>query len=366
MYKNFPGHQQPVFEAIDKKLYESYPVVTEKIIHTADVHLSSRHPERLEAFRKILEICEEEADYLVVSGDLFDANTDLEDLKTDLRPLLSENDFETLIIPGNHDRGAFREDDYLGDSVTVLNGRPFQSFETDDFNIVGVPYRDESFSNLTGELKEACIDGKDNVLMLHCTLRGASGGFGEEEEYMPVRPDELVKTGFDYVLAGHIHSMAVRKKFQDTVFAYPGSPASVSSTETGTRNVWKLDEQLSTVGLESFHYVSRNVEFLPGTEDEVIGSLKSSLSEASSEACALVNVSGFIEGDVEETLDRIRDAVRSEGLEIRLKDGGLESVSSIVGTELYQDFMRRLEDKDAGREDEIKKKFLRALSRHER
>ncbi len=341
--------------------------MTEKIIHTADVHLSSEYPERLEAFKQILDICEEEADYLVVSGDLFDANTDLEDLKTDLRPLLSDNSFETLVIPGNHDKGAFREDDYLGDSVTVLNERPFQSFETEDYNIVGVPYTDESFSDLSDKLSEGFVEGKDNVLLLHCTLQGASGGFGEEEEYMPVRPDELVKTGFDYVLGGHIHSMAVRKKFQGTVFAYPGSPASVSSTETGPRYIWKHGEEgLSTVELNSFHYISRDIEILPGEEEDVIDYLNSSLSEASSQACALVNVSGFTERNVEEMMEKLTEAVEDQGLEIRLNDEGLESVSSIVDSELYTEFIERLDEKDTEDENEIEKKFLRALSRHER
>lgn len=340
--------------------------MTEKIIHTADVHLSSEHPERLEAFKEILYLCDEEADYLVVSGDLFDANTDLEDLKTDLRPLLSDNSFETLVIPGNHDKGAFREDDYLGDSVTVLNERPFHRLETEDYNIVGVPYTDESFSDLTETISEACAEGKDNVLLLHCSLKSASGGYGDEEEYMPVRRDELVKTGFDYVLGGHIHSMAVRKKFQDTVFAYPGSPASVSSTETGKRNVWQLEEGLSTKELDSFHYISRELEILPGEEENVIQTLKSSLSGASEEACVLLDVSGFTERNVKDLIESLVEAVEDQGLKIRLNDEGLESASSIVGSELYSEFMERLEDRDLEHSGEIEKKFLRALSRHER
>lgn len=333
------------------------------LIHTADVHLSKKHPERMKAFRQILDICEEEADILLISGDLFDANTDLDDLKTDLRPLLSDNSFETLVIPGNHDRDAFREDDYLGDSVTVLDERPFQRFETEDYNIIGVPYTNSDFSELLVELDKASVEDRKNILMIHCTLKGSAG---EEDEYLPVRPDQLVETGFDYVLAGHIHSAAKRKKFQETVFAYPGSPASVSSSETGMRHVWRLDEGLKTVPLNSFHFVERDLELLPGDEDEELEKLREDLENESGEACAVVNVSGFTEENVRDLMDDVESTVENEGFSIRLNDNGLESVSYLVESELYSEFRDRLQDQDVKDEDKVEKKFLRALSRNER
>ncbi|MFB6115411.1 MAG: exonuclease SbcCD subunit D, partial [Candidatus Nanohalobium sp.] len=168
-----------------------------KIVHTADVHLSSEHPERLEALEEVVQVCkDEEADLLLVTGDLFDQNVNVEEIKTDLRPLFSGNSFDTLVIPGNHDNSAFRQEDYFGDDIEILTSRPYTSRTFDDVNIVALPYTEQSFSELVGPLSEATEEGKTNILMIHCTLAGASGSFGEESKYLPVKPAELVRTGF--------------------------------------------------------------------------------------------------------------------------------------------------------------------------
>lgn len=343
-----------------------------KIVHTADVHLSSDHPERIEALEEVLEVCRQEgADLLLITGDLFDQNVNVEDIKTDLRPKFSDNDFHTLLIPGNHDNSAFRQEDYFGDDVEVLDERPYQKKVFDKVNIVALPYTDKKFSKLIEPLSEAREENKKNVLMIHCTLAGASGGFGNESKYMPVEPAELVQTGYDHVLSGHIHSSATRKSYENTVFAYSGSPVSISSSETGKREVWILDtekDSMETRELETFHYLRKDLELLPGEEESALEKLEETLDGRDlDQASVIVDVEGFTERDIqgfEKEVEATVDDHSPRETEVRIK--GLESSKSIVNSDIYTEFREKLDEKDFENPKLVEKKFLRGLSRHER
>ncbi|WP_414837432.1 metallophosphoesterase family protein [Candidatus Nanosalina sp. VS9-1] len=342
-----------------------------RIVHTADVHLSPDHPERFEALEQVVEKCgDEDADLLLITGDLFDKNVDIEGLKTDLRPLFSDNSFQTLVIPGNHDNSAFRREDYFGDDLEVLTDRPYSSKVFGDVNIVALPYTEKSFSELVEPLSEAVEEGKTNILMIHCTLAGNSGGFGDEERYLPVKPQELVRTGFDYVLAGHIHSSATRRKFGATTFAYSGSPVSISSSETGKRKIWLLDtdEGMETRELDTFYCINESGSILPGEEEELKDKITGDLEQKDlGKASVILELDGFTERPVDQFSRELKDDVKSLGPEsIDVNVSGLESASSLVDSEIYREFRERLEEKDFENPELVEKKFLRGLSRHER
>jgi exonuclease SbcD len=342
-----------------------------KIVHTADIHLSANHPERLGALEEVLELCEEEsADLLLVTGDLFDSNVNVEDLKADLRPMFSDNSFETLLIPGNHDRSAFRQEDHFGKNIQLLDGKPHERKAFDDVNIVALPYTDKDFSQLVDPLSEATVKDKKNILMIHCTLAGNQGGFGNESEYLPVKPEELVLTGFDYVLAGHIHSSAIRKTFGETVFAYSGSPVSISSSETGKREAWILDteEGMETRELDTFHYLRQEKELLPGEEEEKEQQIIEKLEEKDLEKTSVVvELSGFTEKPVEELSESLKEKIMDLGPEkIDIRISGLESASSIVDSKIYKEFSEKMKEKSFENPELVEEKFLKGLSRYER
>lgn len=342
-----------------------------KIVHTADIHLSSNHPERLEALEEILNLCEEEgADLLLITGDMFDANINVEEVKTDLRPMFSDNSFETLLIPGNHDKSAFRQEDHFGKNIQLLDSKPYGRETFEDVNIVALPYTDKDFSQLVEPLSQATVDDKKNILMIHCTLAGTNGGFGNESKYLPVKPAELVRTGFDYVLAGHIHSSATRKTFGETVFAYSGSPVSISSSETGKREAWILDteEGMETRELDTFHYIRHEKELLPGEEEEVEENMIEELEEKDlKKASVIIELDGFTERPVEELSESIeKKIVELEPEETDVRMSGLESASSIVNSKIYTEFQEKMEEKSFENPDIVEQKFLRGLSRYER
>ncbi len=341
-----------------------------RIVHTADVHLSQDHPERLEALKQILKTCEDEdVDILLIAGDLFDDNVDVETLKTDLRPLFKDNSFQTYVIPGNHDNTAFRKEDYFGEDIQILTESPYEIKEFDDLRLIALPYTEKNFSEIMDELPEPGT--KTDIMMMHCTLSGTTGGFGEEEKYMPVKPAQIIQTGYDYILAGHIHSSATRKTFGDTTFAYSGSPVSISSSETGRRAVWILDtekEEMKAQQLDTEYFIQRRIELMPGNEDEERDTLISNLSDRELDKANIqIELAGFTEKELEQIKEDFRDEIKDlEPLSLDIGSDQLQSAASIVKTDIYSEFEDKLEEKEFENPEAVKRKFLRGLSRYER
>lgn len=341
-----------------------------RIVHTADVHLSQDHPERLEALKQILETCEDEnADVLLIAGDLFDDNVDVETLKTDLRPLFEDNSFQTYVIPGNHDNTAFRKEDYFGEDIKILSNTPYESEEFEDFRLIALPYTEKDFSEIIDELPEN--GSKTDVLMMHCTLSGTQGGYGDEERYMPVKPAQIVQTGYDYILSGHIHSSATRKTFGDTTFAYSGSPVSISRSETGRRAVWILDteeDEMKAQQLGTEYFLHREIELMPGNEEDEMDDLVSDLEDRELEKANIrIDLTGFTEKDVKQVTEDFKAKIDDlEPLSVEIGSDSLESAASIVQTDIYTEFEEKIEDRDLENLEAVKRKFLRGLSRYER
>ena len=331
-----------------------------KILHTADVHLSENNIERLEALKRIVEAAESsEADALVIAGDLFDTASDVESLREKVRPLFSDNSFETLAIPGNHDHRAYRREDYLGEDFTLLKNSPIEKVEIGGANIVGVPYTGKDFSDLIQPVQEAREDGMENYLVFHGTLLGSSGGFGEEERYLPVKPEQIAETGFDYVLAGHIHSQASMVEAGGTKFLYPGSPASVTETETGRRKAWMIENEAKTVSLDNFHYQKQQIRLLPGRKPGLN-------AEDDPQASLIVELDGFTE-DPEQAREYYRE--KAEGLELegfKVRIDGLRSTGEIREDKTFQQFREGLEERNVENPELAEEIFLEAYSSYER
>ena len=221
-----------------------------KIIHTSDIHLSSRKKERLEALEDILKKAgEKKADLVVISGDMFDSNEEADILRPQLRKMLSSLPYSIIAIPGNHDMEAFSSDMNFGDSIEVLNKLPFEKLEYNDVRIIAIPYANQVFNDLATDLKDSIDDSKINILMIHCSLDIPYLGedeYGDEKRqaYLPVNSKVLADIGFNFVFAGHFHSRTIESRLSEkTLFFYSGSPVSISRKEKGRRTAVLLDTE---------------------------------------------------------------------------------------------------------------------------
>lgn len=318
------------------------------VIHTADVHLSTTDDERIRALRTVLDRAEAEAaDVVTIGGDLFDQPEDVERLRTDLRnDLFADQPFEILLIPGNHDIDAFRDDVFFGDSCTVMGTEPFEHWTAPggDLRITGLPYRERADDELLLELQERTAFDGTEALLLHCSLDAPFDTHTGDEgtrRYFPVQESLLTELGFDFYLAGHYHT-SHRVTFDDgSSFTYPGTPASTSSAETGQRHasILEIGDGLSLVPLETYHRVHRSVTVVPGQEASALSEIArwAESSAADADEAAL-----HVEGYTERPEDEFDDELRSTAAPANVTND-TRGVAHVTGHPLFRAFEDELE-----------------------
>lgn len=319
-----------------------------KLLHTADVHLGKDDSRTVDALRQVVaEATTHDVDVLTIGGDLFDSPTDAEALRPELRELLSDNPFDIIAIPGNHDEDVYRENLRFGNDLQILAETPCSSIEVGDVEIVGVPFTssmtEDLFTSLAADRSDAT-----QILLLHCTLDIGfqSGAVGDEEgTYFPITRATLAELDCEYVLAGHVHS-TVREVPLDNggTFIYPGSPVSHSTKEEGQRNAVLLDtdtDTVSTISLDTFYYDSFSTVVRPGEEDDVLDEIEEWVTLRRDDDCELtVAVEGFIDGDEDEFYEGLCEATAPVEPDDRTR-----SATAVLEHPLYERFQERLAER---------------------
>ncbi len=279
-----------------------------KIIHTADLHLNAKKPERWQAMEEVIELAHaKRVDLLLICGDLFDSSTDAEKMRAGLRDLLSGAEFKTIILPGNHDHKAYREGLHFGDKVTVIT-ESTEPVLFNDLQVWGLPHQEISREKLEGYLLSlATIMDTHcyNILLYHGELLDAffsRSEMGEEgdQRYMPLTLSSFGQLPLRYVLAGHFHSRYARWPLPGGgSFIYSGSPVAVTRRETGRRAVNLLEAGSEPVELllDSYHYEELKIELEPHATADPLTLLEEKLSLLHPAAKALVMVSGLFDGE---------------------------------------------------------------------
>ncbi len=345
------------------------------LLLTADIHLSATHPERLAALEEIVRFANtENVSYVLIAGDMFDADLEVETIKPRIRNLFSGNSFQVFVIPGNHDERAFREEDYFGDDIEVLATRPLQTLELGGVNLVAVPFVKRGFDDLVDAVNDARIEEKLNVLLIHGTLSTTEGkGSGDEARYLPFTPEQLVASGMDYVFAGHIHSSPIRQSFgtDDCVFVYPGSPVSITRNETGRRGAWLFNtdtESFRNIPLDSHYYVHESIDLIPGEAPSKLDALSERLAKTDlANATILVEPTGFIEIPEAEFFESLETILAdSTATDYHIDRSGVQSAKTILESGLYQEFNDKLTQKADVDARAVRRITLRALSQEAR
>jgi len=352
-----------------------------KIIHTSDLHLSTKKPERFKALENIISVAKKEkADLLLISGDLFDSNKEADILRPGLRNIFSSLPFAVIAIPGNHDMEAYRSDMNFGNSIRVAVKQPFEIMDHEDLSIIAVPYANQNFNDLAAPLKEKIDNSKINILMIHCSLDIPYLGedeYGDEKKqaYLPVNSKILGDIGYDYVFAGHFHSRVVESQISEgTIFIYSGSPVSITRKEKGRRRVTFLDTRvhsrscLSFIGLDSFYYDSIGIDFHPGKEEGALSDLREKLANYKGQEVELeISLDGFISSGEKKIGKKIRQIVEEAGGQkttINIKEN-YRDIKAVLEDPLYSAFKEKLmgKDMDQDHKDEIDNMVIMQFSK---
>jgi len=339
-----------------------------QILHTSDLHLSEDKPKTIMALDELLRLANERSvDLMTIGGDLFDSVEDAEALRSELRSKFSNNSFDILSIPGNHDIEAYALNLDFGPDITVVTEKPFKRISKDDVTIAALPFIERPSQELLSDLKEATARTKTNILLLHCTLDigFSTGDFGEGEarDYFPISITTLRRLGYDYVLAGHFHKATnIRTLGDKGWFVYPGSPISHTKKETGRRNAVLIDTSAETcqpIPLKCFYHDCFTVNVCPREENEAVPRIGDWIKDRCGDDCALeVIVDGFIEKsetEFRESIERVAEGVK---LDYRCRN-----VTEVLKHPLFQRFKKKLADSDAEREEEIEAKVIDAMAR---
>ena len=222
-----------------------------KFIHTADIHLDSplvglaayqdapvqqlRTVTR-DAFSRLVDAAiEEEVDFMVIAGDLYDGSW--KDYNTGhyfCREMgrLNKAKIPVYLLYGNHDsESEMTKKLSLPSNVNVFESRKPSSYRIETLKVAlhGRSYREAAtFENLASSYPEP-IAGWLNIGVLHTAL----GGYAAHQPYAPCSLDELTVKGYDYWALGHVHEHAILQK--DPWIVYPGNLQGRHIREIGER-----------------------------------------------------------------------------------------------------------------------------------
>ncbi len=237
-----------------------------KFVHAADLHLDSPFKgisavdedlsEELanatfNAFDKVINICiEEEVDFLLVAGDIYDSED--KSLRAQLKFIdglkrLSEEGIETYVIHGNHDpSNGWASNLEIPQNVHVFSGRKVHKkvFQKDGEDIVEI----YGFSYYTKNITESVIPefeekvSPSNIFsigLLHCNLSTSTG----HAPYAPCTIRELTSLPINYWALGHIHNKEIIE--DKSMIVYPGNTQGRHIREEGERGCYlvEVDEE---------------------------------------------------------------------------------------------------------------------------
>lgn len=219
-----------------------------KFIHTADLHLglefkkvnfdrykaNERRIELWNTFERIVrKAVENEMDFLLIAGDLFEEEYfTLKDINRVKDTFSKADRVNIVLVSGNHDplnrRSLYRAIDWP-QNVTILGPGFLEKKEFKEKNTVIYGYSWDR-----GEVNEDIFcnfEGLDpdriNILLIHGDV------LNKESKYLPLDKNLLLQMGFDYIALGHIHKPNI---FSEKM-AYCGSPEPLDFGELGEHGI---------------------------------------------------------------------------------------------------------------------------------
>lgn len=240
-----------------------------KILHTADVHLGAKfdglgskgnaHRRRLlETLFCVFETAaRERVDLFLIAGDLFDSNEvsrSLVSLVVSRLKDLCAKGIKVCISPGTHDsydeNSIYKSEEFSGiDNLHVFESEKIEPvvFPDIDCTVYGNANAHPYTEKYPLRRFEPSSQTRWKVGILHASLLA----FAEIEDTYIVTPEDIAKSGFDYLALGHWHSM--REVSSGGVLSYyPGPPELIKMEkgEPGKVLVVELGEERSVEPLE--------------------------------------------------------------------------------------------------------------------
>ncbi|MBL0719749.1 DNA repair exonuclease [Piscinibacter sp. Jin2] len=222
-----------------------------KFIHAADIHLDSplnglaaypdapaaqlRSATRDALTALVDKALEEEVDFLVIAGDLYDGtwrdyNTGIFFCKEMGR--LRRAGIPAYVLFGNHDaESEMTRKLALPDNVKTFGANMPQTFDVPELGVAlhGHSFKHKETTDNLAVHYPAPVAGRFNIGVLHTALEGNAA----HATYAPCRIDELHARGYQYWALGHVHEFA--QWTGATTIVFPGNLQGRNVRECGRR-----------------------------------------------------------------------------------------------------------------------------------
>lgn len=243
-----------------------------RFMHIADIHLGAapdhgfvwakdRGRELWESFRNcIADANEKKVDLLLIAGDLFHRQPELQELK-EVNYLFSTLEKTVVVlIAGNHDYikpGSLYPDFQWNENVICLFSETCERIRLPELKteIYGFSYHRQDITEPMYDGLEAEKSDYFRILL----------GHGGDAEHIPLNKEKLAGAGFDYIALGHIHKPQVYIK---NLAMYAGALEPLDCTELGPHgyivgDVHKKKVKLAFVEKAVRQYRREEVEVYP-------------------------------------------------------------------------------------------------------
>lgn len=228
-----------------------------RFVHFADLHLDApfredgrtgysqvRRRDLRDALTHIVaSVREEQAQFLLISGDLYEQHYATRASITWVSQLFETLPIPIIILPGNHDPYAANAWYRLipwPSNVTILHeGNPSVYLEPLQTFIYGIGFTTHHQGKPDLERVLPTRAGCFNILMLHGTMDLEIGN----DRYNPVSSSELGALGYDYHALGHFHNSRTYEGLKNAF--NPGSPEPLGFDEPGIHGILSVEAVLS-------------------------------------------------------------------------------------------------------------------------
>ncbi len=184
---------------------------------------------------------EDEVDFVIIAGDLFDG--DWRNYETGLvfargMGRLHRAGIPVFKVRGNHDAECiFTKKLELPPNVTVFGSRKAESVELNELGVVlhGRSFAARSCADNLAAAYPPARGGRVNIGVLHTSL----GGYEGHEPYAPCSTNDLVGRSYHYWALGHVHA-ANRVATEPCWIVYPGCLQGRNIRERGPKGAVRV------------------------------------------------------------------------------------------------------------------------------
>ena len=247
-----------------------------RIMHLADLHLgaplsylgekAAQRSKELESalIRALALTKEKDVHAVVIAGDLFDSFDPPPELVARVKAAFrrtAEDGIPVILIPGTHDshryaRCVYRREEFPGVDILLESGKPLHK-SLNGHNLFFYGYSGTGKNNRDPSKFHKGAEDGIHIALVHGSISGGTHWSASTRDF-PLQPDDLQKSGFDYVALGHHHDFR-EFKYGKLSAVYPGTLEGLKFGEEGERRLLIAEISESGATLERAKHNQRTL-----------------------------------------------------------------------------------------------------------